>query len=143
MIMKGIIIEQLKGIVDGNEILTNRYNVRIPILEAQGSNDKAILECGLCYQPGNVLGYYPGDVVYVGFEQDNLNQGLILGKLYTTDNVEGRSESNPYNLIVDNNAVLPYDTLIDGMNVVDEIRNLKLTTFNEQENDPIGVLDLR
>ena len=44
MLVKGIIVEQVKQIVDDNYKLLNRYNVRIPVFEAQGANTKAIME---------------------------------------------------------------------------------------------------
>lgn len=126
MLVKGIILSQVNKTVDNNYILTNRYNVRVPVFEAQGSNEKAILECGLVFQPGNNLGYEYGDVVVVGFENNDINSGFILGKLYTNDSTsEHKAEANPFNLTVQNKATLPKDTTINNLNIFNEIVDIK------------------
>lgn len=131
MLVKGIIINQIAKTIDNNHLITNRYNVRIPTFEAQGSNTQAIIECGLCYQPGNNLGYYPGDIVLVDFEQDLLNAGFILGKLYTSESSSKNvSEANPAILKVTSTAELPANTKIEGVKIIDEIKNLKIKVNN-------------
>ena len=127
MLVKGIIVEQITQSINNEYQILNRYKVRIPAFEAQGSFDKIILECGLVFQPGASAGYNPGDVVIIGFEHDDLNAGFILGKLYTADESEKQNtESNPYNLTVKNNAILPESTTIGSYNIIDEIRNIKV-----------------
>lgn len=128
MLVKGQIIEQVTKIVDGNHQLTNRYNVRVPIFEAQGSNEKAIIECGLMFQPGTNSGYQPDDVVIIAFENNCINDGFILGKLYTEEAAsEQNSESNPFNLDVKNSASLPKDTTVNGINIFNSITDINKT----------------
>ena len=126
MLAKGIILGQVTQVKDNSYELLNRYNVRIPVFEAQGSNEQAIFECGLIFQPGNNLGYETNDVVVVGFENNDLNSGLILGKLYTEESSsEYKSESNPFNLKVSNSAILPQDTTVGGLDVFSLLTDLK------------------
>lgn len=137
MLVKGQIVDQVVKVVDGNYQLTNRYNVRVPIFEAQGSNEKAVIECGLIFQPGTNSVYKPDDVVILSFENNCINDGFILGKLYTEEAAsEQNSESNPFNLDVKNSASLPKNTTINGINVFDSLTNIK-NDINGLNNCPL------
>lgn len=47
--------------------------------------------------------------------------------MYTADESEKQNtESNPYNLTVKNNAILPESTTIGNYNIIDEIRDIKV-----------------
>lgn len=77
MIQKGIIKELLL-----NE---NRILVRIPILESAGGQE-VVLSCLIMNQPGIVNGYQVGDVIFVAFENQDLDTPIVIGKLYTGTN---------------------------------------------------------
>ena len=74
MIQKGIIKE-----IIFNE---NRMLVRIPMYESPGSGE-AIFDCMIANQPGYVNGYAIGDIVFVDFENDDLDDPVVVGCLYT------------------------------------------------------------
>lgn len=76
MITKGIITE----IVDEKD--KHYFSVRVPIFETSASTEFSIFkEVPLCYEPGNLSGYHLDDVVWVGFENNEANNPVILGKL--------------------------------------------------------------
>ena len=73
MIQKGIVKELLL-----NE---NRVLVRIPMYESPG-NGEAIFDCMVSNQPGIINGYTVGDVVFVDFENNDLDDPVVVGNLY-------------------------------------------------------------
>lgn len=72
MITKGIITKMLEG---------NLCEVRLPIFEGAGLLE-AIFVATMLLPPGIEYGYETGDIVFVGFVDNALNQPVILGKLY-------------------------------------------------------------
>lgn len=79
MITKGIVYSQVEG--------TNLFKVRIPIFDgiegSSTSTDNDLLASAtLCTLPNvdNVVS--PGDIVYVGFENNDIGKPVILGQLY-------------------------------------------------------------
>lgn len=145
MITKGIIEKidsSVKGSVD--------FHVRMPLFETANDNSPFIMIAKLCYQPGNLEGFYEGDVVYVGFENEYLNRPVILGKLYkgnektlfleSEDQLDEDSKFKQnatnfsYNssLEVVHNAVLPINTKIGDLtyeNIYDIYK-----TYDEQKD---------
>ena len=95
MITKGIIIEtpntrKLSG------LSSNKYRVRIPLFESAGIASIYVADACLCYGSLADLTLKPDDVVYVAFENNELDMPVIMGKLYCNKNIEG--EDLDYNL---------------------------------------------
>ena len=50
------------------EINNDIFLVRIPDFESPGDNSEYLAEAILCYQPGNLEGYFINDIVFVAFD---------------------------------------------------------------------------
>ena len=68
---------------------SNKYYIRIPIFDKPGlSADNstfsgALFYATLSHEPTSKESYKVGDTVFVGFENNDLNKPIIIGKLYT------------------------------------------------------------
>lgn len=71
-----------KGIITSIDYSSNTCIVRIPVFEGAGNRTKIQAEAAICIPPGNYNGYKVNDVVVVGFGENNIDQPIILGKLY-------------------------------------------------------------
>jgi hypothetical protein len=87
MITKGIVIEtpQSKKLKDLN---SNKYRVRIPLFESAGLDTVYNLDSCLCYGSQLDLSIKEGDVVFISFENNELDKPVILGKLYCDKNLQ-------------------------------------------------------
>ena len=129
MITKAIVKSRVHG--------TNKYLVRIPLLETSKDNKEMLIQATLCVMPGQYNSFVPGDIVYVDFENNQYSQPVILGIL-SKDGIDGyqkesRSYINSINLDVKNTCDLPYQTSIGGMKfeTLREILNkLEQSDFN-------------
>lgn len=72
-----------KAIITSIDYSTGKTKVRIPKFEVAGVSTQFIIDATICYEPGNYNNYQVNDVVYVGFENYELNKPIILGKLFT------------------------------------------------------------
>ena len=114
MITKGYVIKKSTD-------SSNKYSVRIPILESAGiglnSNglNSSVYDCTLSHNPGTYEALRPGDCVFISFEDNNYAKPIILGKLFV--NVEEESSGYQYNtdLKVTHKATLPVDTTIGSV----------------------------
>ena len=116
MITKAIVLNKINN--------SNKYLVRIPIFETftnTSSSDNltnaAIFEATYAYQPGNTDGIVPNDVVYVGFENNDLNEVVILGKLYLGEEGSATSHQNVNTLTVNGSTNLNGHVKINGIDV--------------------------
>lgn len=81
MIIKGI-VESTAGVSgEAYTAADNKLLVRLPTFETAGSSQEVLTYATVCKQPGSDIFYKPGDVVFVGFESNNLDKAIILGKL--------------------------------------------------------------
>lgn len=104
----------VKGLIKTINFSDNSCTVRLPIFETAASQGEVILKAVMLTQPGLYNGYSEGDIVFVDFENDKLNQPIILGKLYLG---AAKEEASPVhsslavsNLTVTSKATLPIDT---------------------------------
>lgn len=110
----------------------NKYGVRIPIFEYAGSDAEYIEEATLCYTPGNIEGYKVGDVVFVSFENNQLEHPVILGKLYLGPEDEPTNGGYCATLDVINRASLPSNTQIGDIKYIELSDVIKSRLRTEQ-----------
>ena len=121
MIAKAVIQEQIN----------NKFKVRIPLFESAGSSDPCILLATLCYVPGNLDCYNIGDVVFVAFENNQINSPVIIGKLYTgTEKLNTRLNKSSV-LKVDTEANLPNQTRIGEFSAEEVFSTFKNSSIHE------------
>ena len=127
MIQKGIVKELLP-----NE---NRIVVRVPIYETAGS-EEALFTCTYSIQPGVVNGYNVDDVVYVDFENNQLEEPIVVGKLYVgvDDAQNSKSSFIGGSLQINGNANLPTNTNIGDISYYD-LLSLKKRLKLEEDGD--------
>jgi hypothetical protein len=97
--------------------LQTKINVNVFIFQQPG-DEPVIMPCNVCYQPGFNVGYQYGDIVIVGFIDDNLQYPVILGKLYKPENIKNDDKSgiNLQTLSVSSSTKLSGDTEIGEVN---------------------------
>jgi hypothetical protein len=122
---------------------SNKYKIRIPIFEKPGlstENSKlsnTVFQATLSHEPTANQSYRVGDCVFVGFENNQNNRPIILGKLYTVDEVENKTGAlNSKSLLVYDKAVLPADTTIGNIDFGN------ISNFFNRINDVIDNKDL-
>lgn len=112
-----------KAYIISKEQNSNKYNVRIPFFEKPGINSensnlsRTHFSATLAHEPTIFDTYNIGDCVFVGFENNELNRPVIIGKLYTkndTSATSGLIETKVLTAV--DKATLPADTTIDGIN---------------------------
>lgn len=107
-----------KGIIVQTPSDNNIFRVEIPLMGDNTTNE-AIFNAVMSGPPGSYNGYEVGDVVIVHFEDEELNNPIILGKLFT-----GIPENNSAYILanqlkVTNNVELPANTTIGGIRFKD------------------------
>ena len=121
MITKAIVLNKIEG--------TNKYLVRVPIFETftntsdfNNLTNAALFEATYAYQPGNTDGLVPNDVVYIGFENNDYDKVVIIGKLYLGDEGSATSHQNVNTLTVNGSTTLNGHVKINGIDfsMVDE-----------------------
>lgn len=132
MITKGIIISVNQD---------NTLFVRLPLFEsASDSRNNQIVKCTICYNPGNLNSYKENDVVFVAFEDNQINKPVVIGKLYLGQEKEATNHSYSNSLTVTENATLPSETKIGSLDFSD-IKGLLGEI--KQLNDYINQLEKR
>lgn len=101
------------------QIGDNHFQVRVYFLE-DNTQQEFIIPALLCCPPGYYGGYKEGDRVFLTFENDVLNMGIILGKLYINDedtDIPNKVIIN--NLQINNTANLPKNVSVGGYGAAD------------------------
>lgn len=109
MITTGI-IRQIN--LHGGSYANNKYKVELNIFQAPGDHNKTnyIYEANCCAIPGQYDSYEPGDVVYVGFLNNDLSLPIILGRIYQGKDGKYRSQITCQNLSANGQVELPKNT---------------------------------
>lgn len=107
----------LKGIIVGYN--GNKYKVRIPTFEVAGNAQKYIVDATVAYEPGNIKGLLIDDVVYVGFENNDIDRPVILGKLLTNNEEKASAFYKAADLEVSGSTKLSSNTQIGDINYND------------------------
>lgn len=129
----------VKGIIEKVES-RYLYRVRIPVYHKVENTPGAVETEDLptapvCTLPGLDLIYRVGDVVWIGFENDEIGLPVILGILYRQDDVISTSDIHCDSIEVLSNAKLPIATTIGNVgNGIQTIPNLidRVDTLQEQ-----------
>ena len=108
MITRGIV----EKIYDKNSIA-----VRIPIFDSSATaSDRTPTDslgvASICTLPNSIPNVRIGDVVYVGFENDDISQPVILGYVYIDSEYSTRQGLSLQSLDVVSSAKLPKETII-------------------------------
>ena len=116
-----------KGYIVGKSEVKNKFKVKLPIFDTPGLNinqklNSTILDATICYNPGAYPEYKVNDIVYVGFEDNDLSRPVILGMLYLEDKTS-QSRIDCSNLQVYNKAIMPKDSSLSNIKISD-INNL-------------------
>lgn len=101
-----------------SEVIDNKTcKVRIPIFNqtkasALATPDNELSEATICTIPNYAPNVRVGDIVYVGFEDNDYGRPVLLGYLYTDKDIETYGDLVLGSLEVKTNATLPKDTSI-------------------------------
>ena len=133
MITKAKILQLPKGSYTndkGELVVDNKFKIYVPIFRRAGEPENnpsgaSIMYATLCYNPGAENGYRVGDVVYISFENNQMGEPIILGKLFLNNTQE--SENTTYligdELNISKSAKLPMNTTIGDVKL-SNIENL-------------------
>lgn len=102
----------VKGIIKSIDVQGNTCVVRMPYFETAG-NDEIIATATVSNSPGSYNGYKVDDVVWVAFENDQLECPVVIGKLYLgieTERADPRGTLNVVDSKVSRTAEIPFDT---------------------------------
>lgn len=98
----------------------NKYTVSLPIFKTSDNNKDFISEATLCYSPGTYNAINIGDIVVVGFQDNELSRPIIIGKFFSSDeelNAVGLNKVET--LFVNTKATLPNNTQLGDISVSD------------------------
>lgn len=102
----------VKGIIKSIDVQGNTCVVRMPYFETAG-NDEIVATATVSNSPGSYNGYKVDDVVWVAFENDQLECPVIIGKLYLGIEAERADPRGTLNVVdskVSRTAEIPFDT---------------------------------
>lgn len=121
-----------KAEIQSIDFTGNTCVVRMPYFENGNISERAIATATFANTPGSYNGYKENDVVIVGFEDNNLSNPVVLGKLYlgaVRENADPRGTINCTETNVSNKCTLPMTTKIvaSGQSKSPEIANTSQT----------------
>ena len=126
-----------KAIIKNKKTSSNKFFIRIPIFESAGETNEYVVEATLCYQPGNLDSYVPGDIVYISFENNEISRPVIIGKLYIGNEDNPTNFSNNAKLNVTESAILPIDTQVADLRFKEVYEGLKNNQINQERLDSL------
>ena len=97
-----------------------------------GSEREFLIQAHICGIPGMQNLLHPGDIVYVGFENNDMGNPIILGHLLTKELEDARKEYDNYpylkleSINIVNSATLPLDTKLNLGNKILNMSDLAL-----------------
>ena len=109
-----------KGIIEKLYPEENSALVRIPMYETS-QGERALFTCIIKTLPGIINGYVEEDVVFVDFENDDLDYPVIVGKLYLgpAKEIGSKTSIDVDSLVVDGSAKFSSDFSISDISYSD------------------------
>ena len=126
MVVKGIIEEVLSS---------DKIKVRCPTIDKIKTADLCNNELNtsvICNLPGTYSIQRAGDVVFVGFENNNFSLPVVLGYLFLNNNIKSLNSIKIKSLVVNIDTILPKNTSIGKINWY-ELNNLSGLSNNLSE----------
>lgn len=117
-----------KGIIKTIDFTSNTCTVRLPLFETAGNVTEMTIPATFSITPGIYNSYKEGDVVEVAFDNGELQNPVVVGKLYLGTNKESqeyRGSANFSDLTVKNSVTLPIDTKFSvdpGNNTIEKVK---------------------
>lgn len=102
-----------KGLIQSIDFGSNTCMVRVPFFETAGNPTEMTLQATFAITPGIFNSYKVGDVVQVAFENGEINNPVVVGKLFLggqKESIEPRGSATFNSLEVAQSATLPLDT---------------------------------
>ena len=102
-----------RAIITDTDLSIGKVKVRIPILEHIGDGGLDINWASIIYIPGIDIDYRVGDIVEVGFEDNDVGRPIVLGFLKLRDkNIESRVYADIKELNIEDKFEAPTNTII-------------------------------
>jgi len=102
----------VKGIIQSIDLLNNTYKVRIPFYENVTDGIPGTYSGIISTPPGITPDYKVNDVVILSFDEDTIDNPVILGKLYL-NKLENKGSINCINLNCSGTAEIPINTILN------------------------------
>lgn len=106
-----------KALIKSIDFSSNTCVVRIPLFEGSGNINEVTFPATFAITPGIYNSYKAGDIVQVAFENGELNNPVVIGKLYVSANNEKDSYRGAIScdsLNVSSQATLPLETKLSS-----------------------------
>jgi hypothetical protein len=134
-----------KAIIQSIDYTKNMCRVRIPLFENASRNVNAVeADAQFSVVPGIYNSYKTGDIVFIGFEENAMENPVILGKLF----VSATAEANSYrgnlsgnSLAITDTAQLPYSTVFNYEKISQN--NALYNNLNTPKKLADSILDLQ
>lgn len=95
---------------------SNIFKVEVPLMEDHTTNE-AIFNATLCESPGSYNGFEVGDVVIVHFLDNELNDAIIMGKLFTSIPEDDKAFILANRLKITGSVELPNNTKVGNVDL--------------------------
>ena len=103
----------VKGLIKSIDYTGNTCTVRIPTFESAANDSEVCLPANIAMTPGLYNNYKEGDVVYVAFENNQLESPIVIGKLFlgtATEQKDPRGALNCDTIYSSTPISIPIDT---------------------------------
>ena len=119
----------VKGIIKTIDFKGNTCTVRIPVLENSANGAEVVIPAVFSMIPGLYNGYKVNDVVFVAFENDQLNSPVVISKLYLgadTESKNPRGAINADSFKATNPITIPVSTKLTLDNAPNKLNTAKV-----------------
>ena len=119
----------VKGLITSIDFNGNTCVVRLPLFESAANEKELLVTATFATQPGFYNGYKVNDVVYVAFENNEIDSPVVIGKLYLGADKESkdpRGAINAENLKSASPMTLPIDTHLTLDNDQESLTNVNV-----------------